>query len=100
MGEDAIFTLAKVHVLYGIRRDLGIKKAWVGEWASESQLKPGCSNKQPDFSLVSATENYVNSCSFFFNKFHFLGHRHDLNIKLKIKFPQVCYFKQNLSITS
>lgn len=27
MGEDAIFTLAKVRVLYGIRRDLRIKKA-------------------------------------------------------------------------
>lgn len=27
MGEDAIFTLAKVHVLYGICRDSGMKKA-------------------------------------------------------------------------
>lgn len=45
-------------------------------------------------SLVSATESYVNSCSVFFNKFHFLGYQNDLNIKLKIKFSQVCYFKK------
>lgn len=31
LGEDAVFMLAKVLVLYGIHRDFGIKKAWVGE---------------------------------------------------------------------